>query len=732
MAVKNYKLKKGQWTDQVLNPGIDKTVPLGMVTVVYNPDGSEAGFIKNGYFYKPGEKVKAQPKSKLQASKTSASSVDPLAKYDLPPAVDISEIKNMTPDEIKNHIAEAKKRSAAATKLYQNTSSSDTDYAYIKQANDSAINQLNVLQDAVSSKTTKSEKISSASTSVAKDTENNSLSQYTNQAKNLKGNTPLGQIAKEFNNPNNQLKNAKNRVKTLQEIIDSADTNSKEFKDAKAELAKLNSSLPDLQTKADTDKSNVDATQAQKDADAAKKKLADIQARADAGSENAKKQLADAKVAADAAQVKAEATKAKADAAKGATTNSTTSTGDEVISGNQLNASQTASFKAAVARDIAPTGKSSNAATGGNGTTGGTSGHGTSSGNPVVGSIWDGKKWVAPKTPPATNQTTDVNAFLTKYGTTLAFIQSDPSLQKLFNDAQKQNIQDPKAFTALLAQTDWAKRLSSSAQSEEINRLTTPSTYADSYNRMREHIAQLAVSMGEAITPNDIGPEIKATGPNGTYTADDVKRTEGTITQWALDHKSDISFTDAELSTFIAKKGAINLALPGGQAARDNMDLKAYANQMGLGSLALPPSSDPSKMGSDYFSSAAQSILLGKSTVDTWKADMLSQAKDTYKAFAPALDAGQTVKNIAAPYINTMANLLEIPTDQLDLSATTGYGKMVHDALIGNDPANQKPMALYDFEKLIKTRPEWGKTNNARDTVMGGVHDLLKAFGKVN
>ena len=292
---------------------------------------------------------------------------------------------------------------------------------------------------------------------------------------------------------------------------------------------------------------------------------------------------------------------------------------------------------------------------------------------------------------------------------------------------------DAKKFTAALANTDWAKRLSNSAQQEELTRLQNPSEYASSYNNMRAHIAQLAVQMGEALTPADIGPEIKPTGPNGTFTPEDVRRSEGTVTQWALDHSNDPSFSTGEaLQTFIATKGTINLALPGGLAAKNNMDLKAYAGQMGLGSLALPPSSDPSAMGSDYFSAAAQSILLGKSTVETWKADLLQKAKDTYKAFAPSLDAGQTVKNIAAPYINTMANLLEIPTDQIDLSATTGYGKMVHDALIGNDPANQKPMALYDFEKLVKSRPEWGKTNNARDTIMGGVGDLLKAFGKVS
>lgn len=460
-------------------------------------------------------------------------------------------------------------------------------------------------------------------------------------------------------------------------------------------------------------KAAADAAKAQKDLETAKARALAKDPKADP---NADPAVQDAKKKADDAKV-------KSDTASGKVTGELRygPNGESLVPGTAAyEKGSTVKPKVVVAQTPTPTSTKPTVKSG----TSGSSGTGTSNkGGKVV-------------PPPVVNKPVDVNAFLTKYGTTLAFINSDPSLKKLFDDAtsSKEGANwDAKKFTAALANTDWAKRLSNSAQQEELTRLQNPSEYASSYNNMRAHIAQLAVQMGEALTPADIGPEIKPTGPNGTFTPEDVRRSEGTVTQWALDHSNDPSFSTGEaLQTFIATKGTINLALPGGLAAKNNMDLKAYAGQMGLGSLALPPSSDPSAMGSDYFSAAAQSILLGKSTVETWKADLLQKAKDTYKAFAPSLDAGQTVKNIAAPYINTMANLLEIPTDQIDLSATTGYGKMVHDALIGNDPANQKPMALYDFEKLVKSRPEWGKTNNARDTIMGGVGDLLKAFGKVS
>ena len=327
-----------------------------------------------------------------------------------------------------------------------------------------------------------------------------------------------------------------------------------------------------------------------------------------------------------------------------------------------------------------------------------------------VNSTWDGKKWVAPKVTPPLSQ----EDFLTKYGTTLAFINSDPSLKTLFTQASKGNWSG-QDFTARLKQTDWAKKYAANAQAGELSRTQSPSTWVDSFNRMRAHIAQVAVNMGEAVRPQDIGTETAIANAN---------RQDGTITQWAIDHAGDTNFEDA-LQKHIATIGQVNLALPGGTAASDMMKLKAYAGQMGLGYLALPG-------GQDYFSNAAQSNLLGTTTIDTQQAQLLKMAKDKYQAFAPSLDAGQTVHALAAPYINTLANLLEIAPDQIDLSSSTGYGKMVNDALTGIDPANQKPMALYDFEKQVKSRPEWGKTNNARDTIMGGVGSLLASLGKVS
>jgi len=54
---------KGTYISNVFNPGFDKNLPFGFVDVVYSNDGSALGFMRDGNFYKLGEKADdASPK----------------------------------------------------------------------------------------------------------------------------------------------------------------------------------------------------------------------------------------------------------------------------------------------------------------------------------------------------------------------------------------------------------------------------------------------------------------------------------------------------------------------------------------------------------------------------------------------------------------------------------------------------------------------------------------------
>jgi hypothetical protein len=56
---------KDTYVSQVFNFGVDKNIPFGFVNVVFNKNGSMAGYIRNGKFYEPGEKL---PEAKSEES----------------------------------------------------------------------------------------------------------------------------------------------------------------------------------------------------------------------------------------------------------------------------------------------------------------------------------------------------------------------------------------------------------------------------------------------------------------------------------------------------------------------------------------------------------------------------------------------------------------------------------------------------------------------------------------
>lgn len=323
-----------------------------------------------------------------------------------------------------------------------------------------------------------------------------------------------------------------------------------------------------------------------------------------------------------------------------------------------------------------------------------------------------GSKNTPPAPTPPANPADAMKAFESKYGVEAALVNSDPSLTKLFKDAMDQKM-TPAAFKVAFQQSAWAQARSDSAQQAETARLESPASYGQAYDGMRNYLARLAVTMGENLNPADLG---------GAY--DPAKGRQGNLVEAALDQQWGTGLDETKMRNLILSKAKLNTALPGGEAGGYMSQLKGLANDYGMNSLTTN--------NSQWLQDNAQAILLGKKDINTVKQEVIEQAKLNYKPYATQLDAGVTLRGIATPYLNTLSNLLEVPTDSIDLSSPTGYGKMVSNALMGTDPANPTPMTLNAFETQVKQDPRWASTDNARDTVMGGVGGLLKLLGKVS
>jgi hypothetical protein len=83
------------------------------------------------------------------------------------------------------------------------------------------------------------------------------------------------------------------------------------------------------------------------------------------------------------------------------------------------------------------------------------------------------------------------------------------------------------------------------------------------------------------------------------------------------------------------------------------------------------------------------------------------------------LAEGTDLDTIYSPYKTTMASLLEVPEDQIDLNDSTLQ------SAIGPD----KEMPLYEFRKALKKDNRWQYTKNAEKEVSDVVLRVLKDFG---
>lgn len=83
------------------------------------------------------------------------------------------------------------------------------------------------------------------------------------------------------------------------------------------------------------------------------------------------------------------------------------------------------------------------------------------------------------------------------------------------------------------------------------------------------------------------------------------------------------------------------------------------------------------------------------------------------------LAEGNDLDTIYSPYKTTMAALLEVPEDQIDLN----------DSALQNVFGPTGEMSIYDFRKALKKDNRWQYTNNARKEVSDNVLRVLKDFG---
>jgi hypothetical protein len=163
----------------------------------------------------------------------------------------------------------------------------------------------------------------------------------------------------------------------------------------------------------------------------------------------------------------------------------------------------------------------------------------------------------------------------------------------------------------------------------------------------------------------------------------------------------------------IAKIGNIDFAM--GEAANTISKLKSTAADFGV------------TYGIDWFTQSAKDVLTGVVDADTLTQAIKDLSKSRYPTLAKQIDAGYTVKQIASPYLQSMANTLEINPNDISLDDPTI--KQAFTSLNSEGQPITKP--LWEFEKELRRDERWRFTKNAQQDLMGTARKVLSDFGLV-
>jgi hypothetical protein len=118
----------------------------------------------------------------------------------------------------------------------------------------------------------------------------------------------------------------------------------------------------------------------------------------------------------------------------------------------------------------------------------------------------------------------------------------------------------------------------------------------------------------------------------------------------------------------------------------------------------------------------------GQDGLSLWETKLKNYAKSKYAAFADRIDQGETVKDIAQPYMDRYAELLEVNPQDVNLN-----DNLVQKWLQGTTEAGKPPAAVpvWQAEQDLRKDPRWGYTNNAKQAAAETATTIGKAFGMI-
>ena len=161
------------------------------------------------------------------------------------------------------------------------------------------------------------------------------------------------------------------------------------------------------------------------------------------------------------------------------------------------------------------------------------------------------------------------------------------------------------------------------------------------------------------------------------------------------------------------KQEVSKLAVPEGPSGRYFTEVKNLAARNGI------------MLSDSAATEYANKIVAGVLDADTAFNTIRESAASAFPQLADKIKSGIDLKTLADPYIQSMSNILEIPSTAVDL-----FDPKIRSALSYTLPDGKVgTKSIYEFEKELRQDPRWQYTSNAKKTVADATLRVLQDFG---
>lgn len=279
---------------------------------------------------------------------------------------------------------------------------------------------------------------------------------------------------------------------------------------------------------------------------------------------------------------------------------------------------------------------------------------------------------------------------LKEYGYVGTLANSVPELKKLITQGADEGW-DSNEFGRALQDSAWWKNQSNAVKKFTTLRATEPGEFYAQQKSTTSKIQAIAAEMGVSLVSRG-----DATLRQLVYGAMQGGWDEGELRRQIGAHWQ-----------FVRGQQAL------GNAGQASQKIRQLYDQYGV------------KASSDVIARATKSILMGKATLETVQAQVFQTARSTYQGLIPQLDSGQTVKDLADPYIQQMGQLLELSPDQVSL-----FDAKIQRALQNKGPDGKPAVQpLWQFQQDMRKDNRWDKTKNAAEAAYNFLGNVKSTWG---